>query len=114
MHQSMNIASNAKMIEVLKVELISEAADVLRVTLSSNGRTDLVDTLGGTILLAYLLSRRCGISFEELDADILKKIDAAILDAHQLETNYGDLSLLKKHFESGKLRGFGQSKKAKL
>ena len=111
MHQSMNVASNAKMIEVLKAEFIGEAADVMRVSLSPNGRTALVDTLSGTILLAYLLARRCGISFFELEADTMEKIAAGIRDRHTLETSYGDLTLLKKHFESGNTRGFGQDNK---
>lgn len=110
----MNIASNAKMIEVLKAEFISEAADVMRATLSTNGRKELIDTLGSTVLLAYVLARRCGISFPELDADVMRKTEDAIADAHKLETNYGDLSLLKKHFESGNIRGFGQDKKERV
>lgn len=114
MHQSMNVASNAKMIEVLKAEFICEAADVLRITLAPNGRTDLIDTLSGTVLLAYLLARRCGISFSELDCDVIQKAEDGIKDEHKLETNYGDLSLLKKHFEGGNTRGFGQDKKRRL
>jgi hypothetical protein len=111
MHQTMNVASNAKLIEVLKAEFISEAADVIRVSLSPNGREEMIDTLGGTVLLAYLLAKRCGISFEELDSDIIKKTDSGIEDKHVLESSYGDLSLLKKHFESGNASGFGQQDK---
>lgn len=111
MHHSMDVASNAKMIEVLKSELISEAADVLRATLSKDSRTELLDTLGGTVLLAYMLARRCGIAFGELDTDVLEKAQIGISDAHKLETEYRDLSRLKKHFESGKTRGFGQEEK---
>ena len=114
MHQTMNVASNAKMIEVLKAEFVGEAADVLRVTLSPNARGELIDTLGGTVLLAYVLARRCGVSFDEIDADVQSKIQAAIDDDHKLEKIYGDLSLLKKHFESGKNRGFGQEQKRRI
>lgn len=114
MQQTMNVASNAKMIEVLKAEFIGEAADVMRVALAPGGRSELVDTLGGTVLLAYVLARRCGISFDELDADVVSKADSGINEGHKLESTYGDLSLLKKHFESGNLRGFGQEKKRRL
>lgn len=100
MQQSLSVASNAKMIEVLKSELIGEAADVLRAGLSSGGRADLTDALAGTVLLAYMLARRCGISFSEIDADIAGKIGDGIREGHALETDYGDLSSLKKHFES--------------
>jgi hypothetical protein len=111
MHHTMNVASNAKLIEVLKAELIGEAADVIRISLSPDGREDLKDTLGSAVLLGYLLAKRCGIAFEELDADILKKIESGIEERHMIESNFGDLSLLKKHFESGNTRGIGQDKK---
>lgn len=114
MQQSVNVASNAKMIDVLKAEFISESADVLRAALSSNGRKELKDALGGAVLLAYVLAKRCGISFGELDEDVISKADAGITGAHMLETGYGDLSHLKKHFESGNSRGFGQDKKRRL
>ena len=114
MHQSMNVASNAKLIEVLKAEFIGEAADVIRVTISPGARTDLIDTLGASMLLAYMLARRCGISYEELDADIVKKAESGIDEHHVLETSYGDLTLLKKHFESGNKRGFGQEKRGRI
>lgn len=114
MHQSINVASNAKMIEVIKSEFISEAADVLRASLCPKGRESLVDTLGATVLLAYVLAKRCGIAFEEIDADIAQKAANGIKQGHKLEIHYSDLSKLKSHFESGNLRGFGKnsSKKA--
>lgn len=114
MHQTVSVASNAKMIEVLKAEFIGEAADVMRAALAGGDRSELLDTLGGVVLLAYLLARRCGISFEELDADIIEKAETGIMEGHKLESVYGDLSLLKKHFESGISRGFGQDKKRRL
>ncbi len=114
MQQTMNVASNAKMIEVLKAEFIGEAADVMRVALAPDGRSELLNTLGGAVLLAYVLARRCGISYEELDSDVVQKADLGINEGHKLESSYGDLSLLKKHFESGNLRGFGQDKKRRL
>ncbi len=114
MQQTMNVASNARMIEVLKSEFIGEAADVMRAALIPDGRGELCETLGGAVLLAYVLARRCGITFEELDADVINKAESGINEGHKLESTYGDLSLLKKHFESGTLRGFGQDKKRKL
>lgn len=111
MHQSLSVASNAKMIEILKSELIGEAADVLRAGLIPSGRAELKDALAGTVLLSYMLARRCGISFVEVDADIMDKVSGGIREGHTLETDYGDLSSLKKHFEGGNLRGFGQDKR---
>jgi len=113
MHQSLSVVSNAKMIEVLKSELIGEAADVLRAGLSPGGRADLKDALAGTVLLSYMLARRCGISFTEIDADIMGKVGDGIREGHMLEADYGDLTSLKKHFESGNLRGFGEDKRKK-
>lgn len=114
MQPSLNVASNAKMIEVLKSELVGTAADVLRAGLCGGARGELLDSLGGTVLLAYMLARRNGISFSEIDMDVIRKIDVSIGKRHALETDFGDLSSLKKHFESGTLRGFEQDKKRRL
>ena len=77
-----------------------ESADVLRAALSPGGREDLKDALGSAVLLAYVLARRCGISFGELDEDVISKADTGISGGHTLETGYGDLSLLKKHIRN--------------
>jgi len=114
MQQSVNVASNAKMIEALKAEFISESADVLRAALSPCGRGELLDALGSSVFLAYVLARRCGITFAELDEDIAQKASSGIEEGHMLESSFGDLSLLKKHFESGIIRGFGEDKKRRL
>lgn len=111
MHQTVNVASNAKMIEVLKAEFIGESADVLRASLSAGGRGELLDALGGAVLLAYMLAKRCGISFCEIDDDVISKADSGIAGGHTLETAYGDLSLIKKHFEGGNTRGFDKKRR---
>jgi len=106
MHHGLDVASNAQMIEVLKSQLVCEAADVTRAALSRDSRAELIDAIGGTVLLAYALALRCGISIAELEADVAGKAQNGIADAHALETRYRDLSRLKKHFESGNKRGF--------
>lgn len=113
MHQSIDIASNAKMIEVLKAEFIAEAADVFRASLGGSAKQDMLDTLGAAVLVAYALAKRCGISPSDLSREVVGKADEAIRQGHRLETNYNDLSLIKNHFESGIKIGFGQYKNKK-
>lgn len=113
MHQSIDIASNAKMIEVLKAEFIAEATDVFRASLGGSAKKDMLDTLGAAVLVAYALAKRCGISPSELSREVASKAEKGISQGHRLETNYKDLSLIKNHFESGINIGFGQYKNKK-
>lgn len=113
MHHTVDVASNAKMIEVLKAEFIAEAADVFRACLGPAAKQDLLDTLGAAVLVAFALAKRCGISPEELSDEVVEKACEGIKQNHKLETNYRDLSLIVKHFESGIKRGFGQNKNKK-
>lgn len=113
MHHSIDIASNAKMIEVLKAEFVAEAADIFRVSLGGSAKQNMQDTLGAAVLVAYALAKRCGISPADLSREVAEKADEGIRQGHRLETNYKDLSLIKNHFESGIIIGFGQYKNKK-
>ena len=92
-----DIASNAKMIEIVKSELLDSCSDVFKSLLYSGGKDDLTHSLSNIVLLAYILGRRCGIPFKEIDSGILDKAKIGIIDEHKLETMFKDLSKIKKH-----------------
>ena len=60
----------------------------------------LQDTLANIIMITYLLAKRLGISFNEIDYKIKEKIKIGIEQDHSVERWYGDLSNLKKHMEN--------------
>ena len=51
-------------------------------------------------MITYLLDKRLGISFNEIDYKIKEKISLGIKEDHSIEKWYGDLTNLKNHIEN--------------
>lgn len=98
--KGMNIAKNIGLIEWLKSELLSSVSDLF--TLLTNGikgtQEAIIDCLANIILVSYLLGRRLGIHYGEIDKRMGEKIRLGILDEHDVESEYGDLSMLSEYF----------------
>lgn len=98
--KGMNIAKNIGLIEWLKSELLSSVSDLF--TLLTNGikgtQEAIIDCLANIILVSYLLGRRLGIHYGEIDKRVGEKIRLGILDEHDVESEYGDLSALSEYF----------------
>ena len=97
-----DIAQKAHLINVIKSQLLSEVSGVFKASLLTDGKDELLDTIANSILLSYVLARRCGITYEEIDAKMADKVRLGILEEHKLEKNYQDLSALKNHIAARK------------
>lgn len=97
--KSSDIAKNIKIMEWMKTELILSIGDLFNLIFKGVKPLDeaLQDTLANIIMITYLLGKRLGISFNELDYKIKEKIKIGIDENHSVESWYGDLSKLKKH-----------------
>ncbi len=97
-----DITKNVKIIEWMKKELILSVGDVLDLIFKGVKPLDeaLQDTLANIIMITYLLAKRLGISFSEIDYKIKEKIRIGIDQNHSVESWYGDFSNLKKHMEN--------------
>ena len=97
-----DVTKNAKIIEWMKKELILSVGDVFDLIFKGVKPLDeaLQDTLANIIMITYLLAKRLGISFSEIDYKIKEKIRIGIDQNHSVESWYGDFSNLKKHMEN--------------
>ena len=97
-----DVTKNVKIIEWLKKELILSVGDVFDLIFKGVKPLDeaLQDTLANIIMITYLLAKRLGISFSEIDYKIKEKIRIGIDQNHSVESWYGDFSNLKKHMEN--------------
>ena len=95
-----DVTKNVKIIEWMKKELILSVGDVFDLIFKGVKPLDeaLQDTLANIIMITYLLAKRLGISFSEIDYKI--KIRIGIDQNHSVESWYGDFSNLKKHMEN--------------
>jgi hypothetical protein len=85
------------MIEVLKSEVLNSCSDVFNCLIYNNDKDELTSSLSSLVLLSYILAKRCGVSFSDVDKGIVDKAKLGIIDEHKLETVYKDLSNIKKY-----------------
>ncbi|NLY42658.1 MAG: hypothetical protein GX066_01530 [Clostridiaceae bacterium] len=105
--REIDITRNIKMIEWLKSELLTDIAGLFKGL--ANGVKDdtqdlLAETLSNIIMISYLLARRLGISYSVIDIKMEDKLRLGVLDNHELEKCYGDLSELSKHISSSRTK----------
>lgn len=96
MHNEMDLAKRAKVIEWLKTEVMDYVARLFK-SLWEGSTTKVVDSLASLIVSSYILGRRVGISYRELDDSILDKLKRSKQEGHQLEDWYQDISALDEH-----------------
>ena len=99
MNKNMDITKNIKMIEWLKSELLTAIAGLFETLVMGikNSQEKVLDILANVILITYLLGKRLGISFEEIESKIEDKAKIGRIEEHDIEKYYGDLSELIDH-----------------
>lgn len=93
----MDITRNNRIIEMLKSELLSSVAHLfskLADDYCDNIKETALDTLSNVIIISYLLSRRLGVDYSLLEKDISAKIRLGLVQEHETEKYFGDLSAL--------------------
>lgn len=108
--KEIDITRNIKMIEWLKSELLTDVSSLFK-TLVNGMREEvhesISETLSNIILISYLLGRRLGISYNAIELKIDNKIKLGLLENHDVEKHYGDLSELAKHLNSSRAKKRG-------
>lgn len=105
--KEIDITRNIKLIEWLKSELLTDIANLFKMLV--NGIKEDVydmtsDTLANIILISYLLGRRLGLSYNAIEMKIENKIKLGLVENHDVEKYYGDLSELAKHLNSSRIK----------
>ncbi|HBQ87205.1 MAG TPA: hypothetical protein DD811_12130, partial [Syntrophomonas sp.] len=60
------------------------------------------DALASIIIITYLLGRRVGVSFSNLDRTVKDKLNVSIKEAREVERWYNDLFELSNYLENKK------------
>lgn len=97
--KGMDITKNLRLIESLKSDLLL-AVSHLFVEMSSDTCEDVrdvaLDTLSDAIIASYLLSRRLGVDYSAMEKQISNKIRLGLVQEHDTEKYFGDLSALSR------------------
>jgi len=105
--REIDITRNIKIIEWLKSELITDVANLFKVLV--NGMKEEVhdsisEILSNIILISYLLGKRLGISYNAIEIKMENKIKLGLIENHDIEKHYGDLSELSRHLNLSRLK----------
>ena len=97
-----DITKNVKIIEWIKNEILMNVSDLFNLLFKGVKSIDdsLQNSIANIIMLSYLLGKRLGISFEDIDYKIKEKAKQGIKDEHSIETWFGDLSNLEKNIDN--------------
>lgn len=96
MERDMDVATRAKTIEWLKTEIIDQVSRLFK-AMWDGSTVRIVDSMAGLIAGVYILGRRLGISYRDLDGAVVDKLAKLKQEGHQLEDHYRDLSALEEH-----------------
>ena len=101
LNRNLEVTRNIKIIEWMKTEILVSIGDLFNLLYKGVKPLDevLQDTLANIIMVTYLLAKRLGLSFSDVDYKIKEKIKTAINEDHSIERWYGDLSSLRKHID---------------
>lgn len=96
MDRPKQIAKNIKVLEWLKSEILDQVAGLFRQLMHGRYESAL-DSLASLIVAVFVLARRIGFSFRELENAVIRKLREHVRDGHQMEEWYGDLSALDEY-----------------
>jgi hypothetical protein len=100
-NKGIDITKNVRITEWLKSELLTAIAmlyEILAIGPSST-KEDVLDGVANIIMITYLLGRRLGLSYDIIDLEVSEKLKLSLVEDHQIERWYGDISELKSHIE---------------
>ncbi|BCU83392.1 hypothetical protein JIR001_31750 [Polycladomyces abyssicola] len=91
--QHVQIAKSVKVIDWLKTEMLDQQANLFKGLHHANQHI-ILDSLASLVMATYVMARRLGYSYREIDQVVIHKLREHIREGHQLEEWYGDLSAL--------------------
>lgn len=94
-----DVTKNMRLVEHLKSDLLLAVSHLFS-EMSSDTCEDIrevaLDTLSDTIIISYLLARRLGLEYPAVEKQISSKIRLGLIEEHETEKYFGDLSALSK------------------
>ncbi|SIR50049.1 MazG-like family protein [Paenibacillus macquariensis] len=96
MPKDLDVAKRAKVIEWLKTEVVDHVSRLFK-ALWEGSTARVSDSIASLIMSSYILGRRLGVSYREIDELLIDKLKKHKQEGHQLEEWYQDISTLEEH-----------------
>lgn len=94
------LARHLKVLDWLKAELVGGVAALFK-GMALGSQDAIADALSSILLTTYVLGRRLGVPFVQLDLRAAMRAHELAKGGHEVERSYGDLSALEKHLDEG-------------
>ncbi|TCS95503.1 MazG-like family protein [Hazenella coriacea] len=94
--RGVQFAKSVKVIDWLRTEILDQVATLFKGLHHANQHV-IIDSLSSLVVTIYIIARRIGFSFRELDQAVIQKLKEHARDGHQLEQWYGDLTSLEEY-----------------
>lgn len=98
-----DITRNIKIIEGLKSQILTETAAMFRSLVSGfkeDSREEIGEAVANIIIIAFLLAKRLGITYNAIGLKIQNKIRSGIINEQEEEKYYGDLTELARYISN--------------
>ncbi|MHA0857547.1 MazG-like family protein [Paenibacillus sp. CMAA1364] len=96
MPKDLDVAKRAKVIEWLKTEVVDHVSRLFK-ALWEGSTARVGDSIASLIMSSYILGRRLGVPYREIDELLIDKLKKHKQEGHQLEEWYQDISTLEEH-----------------
>jgi hypothetical protein len=96
-----DILKKVRVIEWLKAELLSNIAALFKAIIKGTENA-MVDAIVNILIVTHVLARRLGVDFEQVDAELEKRLTQNIKQDHEVERWFGDLSAFLDHLKATK------------
>ena len=92
-----DIANNIKSVELLKTEILQSLTDLygdIAAEADFDTENQIASDAANIISLVYLLCKRLGVKYDDINMHMREKLKQGISERHNLEKRFGDLSEL--------------------
>lgn len=97
--QESDIVRTMRLIEGLKADLVTGIGALYKAL--ADGSVDRVrELLAAVVVRCYVLGKRLGINFADLDEAVKQQAEACGKTNHDVEVRFGDFSKLSRHLEN--------------
>lgn len=99
--QDVDIAGTLRVIEKLKSQLLMDVAQLFEELNEPNKNSNIErgDLLADIIILSYLLARKLGIPYQQIDRRMVNKTRLGLVESDQNDIWHTELAELLQHFE---------------
>lgn len=96
-----DVATNIKIINWLKAELLESVSKLFKAMLKSSNES-ITDAMAAIIIYTYLLGNKTGTNFSQIDMKVKNRLSASINNSKEFEQWHEDLLELFKYINDKK------------